>query len=77
MKTTASQSTGTTRPSMISKPCGVCIQLLEARIQKVEMMVPMATITVEKKCRLGPTRFQPNSMTPRKPASRKKAVSTS
>ncbi|MNT85589.1 hypothetical protein D3C72_2257710 [compost metagenome] len=71
------QSTGTTTPLMISWPWGVCIQLLEARIQKVEMMVPMATITVAKKCRFGPTRFQPNSMTPRKPASRKKAVSTS
>ncbi|MCY1461072.1 hypothetical protein D9M71_786920 [compost metagenome] len=77
MKITASQSTGTTRPSMISWPCGVCIQLLEARIQKVETSVPSATITVERKCKPRPTRFQPNSMTPRKPASRKKAVSTS
>ena len=62
---------------MISWPWGVCIQLLEARIQKVEISVPMATTTVEKKCSPGPTRFQPNSITPRKPASRKKAVSTS
>jgi len=73
----ASQSTGTTTPSMISWPWGVCIQLLEARIQNVEINVPSATISVAKKCRPGPTRFQPNSMTPRKPASRKKAVSTS
>ena len=74
---TASQSTGTTRPSTISKPCGVCIQLLEARIQVAEISVPSATITVAKKCRPGPTLFQPNSITPRKPASRKNAVSTS
>ncbi|MCY1520579.1 hypothetical protein D9M68_553610 [compost metagenome] len=77
MKTTANQSTGITRPSTISKPCGVCIQLFEARIQKVEISVPIATITVAKKCSPGPTRCQPNSMTPRKPASRKNAVSTS
>ncbi|MNN71313.1 hypothetical protein D3C81_1872380 [compost metagenome] len=77
MKITASQSTGITWPLMISCPCGVCIQLLEARIQKVETSVPMATITVAKKCKPRPTRFQPNSMTPRKPASRKNAVSTS
>ena len=77
LKITANQSVGITRPSTISKPWGVCIQLLEARIQKVEISVPMATITVEKKCRPGPTRFQPNSITPRKPASRKNAVSTS
>ena len=31
-------------------------------------------MTVEAKCILGLTRFQPNSMTPRKEASRKKAV---
>ena len=62
---------------MISKPWGVCIQLLEARIQKVEISVPTATITVAKKCSLRPTLFQPKSITPRKPASRKKAVSTS
>ena len=49
---------------MISKPCGVCIQLLEARIQKVEISVPIATITVEKKCKPRPTLFQPNSITP-------------
>ncbi len=29
---------GHDRPSTISNPCGVCIQLLEARIQKVEMI---------------------------------------
>ena len=77
MKITASQSVGTTRPSMISNPCGVCIQLLDARIHVAEISVPSATISVAKKCSPGPTRFQPNSMTPRKPASRKKAVSTS
>jgi hypothetical protein len=77
LKITASQSTGTTRPPMISCPCGVCIQLLEARIQVAEISVPSATMAVATKCSAGPTRFQPNSITPRKPASRKKAVSTS
>ncbi|MNG20735.1 hypothetical protein D3C84_1050150 [compost metagenome] len=77
MKIIASQSVGMTWPLIISKPCGVCIQLLEARIQKVEMSVPMATMTVAKKCRPRPTLFQPNSMTPRNPASRKNAVNTS
>ncbi|MNP75703.1 hypothetical protein D3C76_1728090 [compost metagenome] len=50
---------------------------MEDRIQKVEIRVPIATMTVEKKCSPRPTRFQPNSITPRKPASRKNAVSTS
>src|SRR5258708_34126828 len=77
LKITFSQSTGTTRPLIISKPCGVCIQLLEARIQNAEMSVPIATMIVAKKCRPGPTLFHPNSATPRKPASRKKADSTS
>src|SRR5476649_1112730 len=62
---------------MISKPCGVCIQLFEAKIQKVDISVPSATMQVAKKCRPGPTRFQPNSITPRNPASRKNAVRTS
>ncbi|MNW22915.1 hypothetical protein D3C71_2246950 [compost metagenome] len=60
-----------------SCPWGVCIQLLEARIQVAEISVPTATMTVAKKCSPRPTLFQPNSMTPRKPASRKNAVSTS
>ncbi|MNN65751.1 hypothetical protein D3C81_1812760 [compost metagenome] len=77
LNTMASQSIGTIRPSTMEKPWGVCIQLLEARIQKVEIKVPMATMTVAKKCSPRPTRFQPNSITPRKPASRKKAVRTS
>ncbi|MNJ72251.1 hypothetical protein D3C77_688800 [compost metagenome] len=50
---------------------------MDARIQKVEISVPTATMMVAKKCRPRPTLFQPNSMTPRKPASRKNAVSTS
>ena len=77
LKTTAIQSTGTTRPSMIACPCGVCIQLFEAKIQVVEISVPTATATVDVKCSAGPTRCIPNSITPRNPASRKNAVSTS
>src|SRR3984885_9206094 len=72
LKITFSQSTGTTRPLTISKPCGACIQLLEARIQNAEISVPVATMIVAKKCRPGPTLFHPNSATPRNPASRKK-----
>ena len=55
----------------------MCIQLFDARIHVAEISVPTATISVAKKCSPGPTRFQPNSITPRKPASRKNAVSTS
>ncbi|KGX44213.1 cytochrome bd ubiquinol oxidase subunit I domain protein [Burkholderia pseudomallei MSHR2138] len=77
LKMIANQSVGTTWPSTISKPCGVCIQLFDARIQNVEISVPIATISVAPKCARGLTRFQPNSMMPRKPASRKNAVITS
>ena len=41
------------------------------------LKVPIATISVAVKWSFFPTLFMPNSMTPRKPASRKKAVSTS
>ena len=69
---------GTNWPtSLIAQPVGVCIQLLTLRIQKAEMAVPIATMQVAAKCSPLPTRSMPNSMTPRKPASRKKAVSTS
>ena len=74
----AHQSAGTNwPPALIAKPAGVCIQLLAERIQKAEKKVPTATASVAAKCSPLPTRFMPNSMTPRKPASRKKAVSTS
>ena len=62
---------------MISWPCGVCIQLFDARIQVDEINVPTATAQVDTKCRPGPTFCMPKSITPRKPASRKNAVSTS
>ena len=64
-------------PLITSCPAGVCIQLLAARIQKAESEVPTATSTADSTCRLGGTRCQPNSMMPRKVASRKNAVSTS
>lgn len=74
----ASQSSGTNWPFGASAwPCGVCIQLFTARIQKAEKKVPAATITVAAKCSRRPTLFMPNSMMPRKPASRKNADSTS
>ena len=47
----------------------------EALIRKD--IVPKATMPVARKCSFGPTFLQPNSMIPRKDASRKKAVSTS
>ena len=69
---------GTNCPSaLMAYPVGVCIQLLTLRIQNAEIMVPIATISVAKKCRRLPTFFMPNNITPRKPASRKNAVSTS
>src|SRR3546814_11604006 len=61
----------------ISKPVGVCIQLLTDNIQKAEMKVPTATAKVAAKCSPLPTLLMPKSMTPRKPDSRKKAVNTS
>src|SRR5665213_1064528 len=77
-KITAHQSTATNLPpAPATKPAGDCIQLLAEMIQKAEMRVPTATRQVAVKCRPGPTRFQPSSMTPRKLDSRKKAVSTS
>src|SRR3546814_20687005 len=69
---------GTNCPrALIAKPTGVCIQLFAAMIQVAEMSVPSATMQVAKKCSRLPTLEMPNSITPRNPASRKKAVSTS
>ena len=74
----AHQLTGWNTPlASITWPCGVCIQLLAEMIQNVEISVPSATMQVAKKWSFGGTRFQPNSITPRNVASRKKAVSTS
>ncbi len=64
-------------PSRSSWPAGVCIQLFADKIQNAEIAVPTATAIAEKTCSQGGTRRQPNSITPRKVASRKKAVSTS
>ncbi len=50
---------------------------MSARIQNAESKVPIATSTVAAMCTQAGTRFMPNSMTPRKVASRKNAVSTS
>ena len=47
------------------------------RLAACGVNVPSATMQVAKKCSLSDTRFQPNSITPRKPASMKKAVNTS
>ncbi len=72
------QLAGTNWPlALIAKPWGVCIHELTTMIQNAEMNVPAATASVATKCRVRPTRFMPNSITPRKPASRKKAVRTS
>src|SRR3954466_10761607 len=56
LKTIAPQSTGKNRPSRISYPAGVCIQLLAARIQNEEISVPSATMQAAKKCRPRGTR---------------------
>jgi hypothetical protein len=56
---------------------GVCIQLLAARIQNAESVVPPATATPENTCSQRGTRSPPNKSTERNVASRKKAVKTS
>ncbi|OIQ64694.1 hypothetical protein GALL_537550 [mine drainage metagenome] len=77
-KITAIQSVAISPPAGVwAKPAGTCIQLLAEMIQKAEISVPMATSRVAAKCRPRPTLRQPNSMIPRKLASRKNAVSTS
>ena len=65
-------------PSWTSWPTGYCIQQFAERIQKAENSVPMATTNGGGHVQPGrhPLR-QPNSITPRKVASRKKALSTS
>ena len=74
----AHQSAGWNTPcASMTWPCGVCIQLLAAMIQNVEISVPSATMHVAKKCIDGLTRLMPKSITPRNVASRKNAVSTS
>ncbi len=78
LKITSTKLVATIVPSSAkAKPWGVCIQELAARIQNALIKVPIATVQVERKCKPGPTRFQPNSMMPRKDASKKNAVSTS
>ena len=78
LKISLTQSAATYCPAaFMAWPVGVCIQELADRIQNAEISVPTATISVAKKCSLWPTRSRPNSITPRKPASRKNAVSTS
>src|ERR1700730_18843016 len=64
-------------PARTSYAAGVCIQLFADRIQKADMSVPPATAIADNVCSQGGTRFQPNSITPRKVASRKKATRTS
>ena len=77
LKMMANQSVACATPSRISKPAGVCIQLLRTRIQKALIVVPKATRNVASVCTRLETRRNPNSMMPRKTASRKNAVITS
>jgi hypothetical protein len=77
LKITCSQSPAISCPSAYAWPAGVCIHELSARIQNAESEVPAATMIAEKMCSQPGTRFMPNSITPRKVASRKNAVSTS
>jgi len=64
---TSSQSFAKKRPSMISWPAGVCIQLLADNIQNEENIVPSATISAR---RNEPKAVQlaSNKETPRKAA---------
>ena len=77
LKITRHQLCATSTPSTIVWPVGVCIQELSARIQNADTVVPNATISAEATCTRPETRSMPKSMTPRKVASRKKAVNTS
>ena len=63
--------------AFVTQPAGVCIQLFTDRIQVADMSVPNATMQVARKCSRGPTFFAPNNITPKNPASRKNAESTS
>ena len=74
---TAIQSVGKALLFIITIPFGVCIQLLVDIIQKAEAVAPPHTRKVAKKCVLLFTALQPNSIMPKNPASKKKAVSTS
>ena len=77
LKITANQSPAIHWLPSSTCPAGVCIQELSARIQKAESEVPAATSAVAPMCAHAGTRFMPKSITPRKVASRKNAVSTS
>jgi hypothetical protein len=77
LKITSHQSPAISAPYCTTWPAGVCIQELSARIQNADSVVPNATSTVEVRCSQGGTRLMPKSITPRKVASRKNAVSTS
>ena len=77
LKITCSHSPAMIWLPSIACPAGVCIHELSARIQNAESVVPTATIAAENTWTQPGTRFMPKSITPRKVASRKKAVSTS
>jgi len=77
LKITRHQSAAIHWPSWNTCPAGVCIHELSARIQNADTVVPIATSALATICSQSGTRFMPKSITPRKVASRKKAVSTS
>ncbi len=63
-------------PSLITKPCGVCIQLLAERIQKAEMKVPIATARVAAKCSLRPTSVHAEQHDPQEARLQEEALSS-
>jgi len=77
LKTICIQLSACITPSIILKPAGVCIHEFRLRIQNADIVVPRATRDVAIRWTRSLTRPRPNSMMPRKLASRKKAVSTS
>ena len=78
VNTIAHQSTGTNCPfSATAQPAGGVHPGIDAEDPEGRHRMPKATIRVARECSVGPTFSRPNSVTPRKPASRKKAVSTS
>ena len=64
-------------PSATTWPAGVCIHELATMIQNADRLPPSATMQVANRWIAGDTRFQPNIITPRNPASSMNAMAPS
>ena len=70
----APQFTTWKKPSFSTTPVGVCIHEFATRIHQTERLVATATLAVANRCVFLPILPQPNTISPRKPASYMKAV---